>query len=282
MTQKEKIEKESPRYDLLTGEQIKFKNKDSYFETFFVNKQNMAEWLKSVSKNKGKRFILDRIKDRKESRKLKFIPSQVEARSIKNIPAISHILPIVSVEEIEQELKLKSRYDYNPKHFLADFLVTRGKPTISIDSREQKPLAFNIDSKDQKLAFGDYGFLEEKFFNNVFYERKSIQDLWGTMSKGYERFKKEVERAKLTNASIIVIVEYPYSKAESYDDRKRFGKANAHFIFHKIRSLCQSFDNLQFLFVKNRKESVRVLEKLAFLKNPNSFDLQYFYDMKEL
>jgi len=35
-----------PRYDLLTGELINFKNKDYYFSNDFNNKISMKKWLK--------------------------------------------------------------------------------------------------------------------------------------------------------------------------------------------------------------------------------------------
>ena len=42
---------------------------------------------------------------------------------------------------------------------------------------------------------------------NTYIERKSITDFIGTMSGGYERFKREVERAREQDAKLIVLVE---------------------------------------------------------------------------
>lgn len=82
---------------------------------------------------------------------------------------------------------------------------------ILIDTREQKPLVFNhkfITSVEVKgLNVGDYGAMSSEFLHPVVFERKSINDLYGTLSQGYERFKKEIERAKEQNTKIIIIVE---------------------------------------------------------------------------
>jgi ERCC4-type nuclease len=41
----------------------------------------------------------------------------------------------------------------------------------------------------------------------VVFERKSINDLYGTLSKGYSRFKQEIERSKGLRILLIIIVE---------------------------------------------------------------------------
>lgn len=41
----------------------------------------------------------------------------------------------------------------------------------------------------------------------VCFERKSIGDLFGTLTNGHERFRKELDRAKENNFKIILIVE---------------------------------------------------------------------------
>lgn len=39
------------------------------------------------------------------------------------------------------------------------------------------------------------------------FERKSIPDLFGTLTKGYPRFKKEINRAKEDRVQLIIIIE---------------------------------------------------------------------------
>ncbi len=83
---------------------------------------------------------------------------------------------------------------------------------ILIDTREQLPLEFKhkfVSSVSTgKLNVGDYA---AEFINGyrppVVFERKSLGDLYGTLSAGYERFKCEIERAKEAGTQIIIIVE---------------------------------------------------------------------------
>lgn len=86
------------------------------------------------------------------------------------------------------------------------------------DTREQQKLEFEIGGEtseviDIKLPFGDYaGGWENKKgefvdFFPVFFERKSLGDLFGTLGKGMERFKKEIERAKQAGAHLIIIID---------------------------------------------------------------------------
>lgn len=83
---------------------------------------------------------------------------------------------------------------------------------ILVDNREQLPLTFKHKfikgTVPTTLNVGDYGalFTEGYNFPTVF-ERKSISDLYGTLSQGYERFKKEIIRAKESNTELILIVE---------------------------------------------------------------------------
>ena len=41
----------------------------------------------------------------------------------------------------------------------------------------------------------------------IFFERKSIPDLFGTMGKGYKRFRREIQRCQEKKAELIVIIE---------------------------------------------------------------------------
>jgi len=83
---------------------------------------------------------------------------------------------------------------------------------IIIDTREQKPLKFNNEQiseiVSQKLDFGDYACVfEDGHMPAVYFERKSISDLFGTMGVGYKRFKKEIIRAQEAKADMFIIVE---------------------------------------------------------------------------
>lgn len=79
---------------------------------------------------------------------------------------------------------------------------------IIIDSREQTPWAFPIELANAQrgtLQQGDYALEGDSAFA---IERKSLSDFLGTISTGWERFKRELRR--MDNAGFpakIIIVE---------------------------------------------------------------------------
>jgi len=83
---------------------------------------------------------------------------------------------------------------------------------ILIDTREQSfldfPFEFITGVKREKLIVGDY---QAEFQNGyrppLIFERKSINDLYGTLGNGYKRFKKEIIRAKENNIRLVIVIE---------------------------------------------------------------------------
>ena len=80
---------------------------------------------------------------------------------------------------------------------------------IRVDTREQAELKFEgIEVVKTKLDFADYScVLSDGFVVPIVFERKSIGDLFGTLSSGYERFKREVMRCREARFKMFVIVE---------------------------------------------------------------------------
>lgn len=72
-------------------------------------------------------------------------------------------------------------------------------PVVIIDSREQRPLGIEAyPTIDQGLPVGDYGILGFSDWNNPAFivERKSLDDLVGSLTEGRERFLKEIEKMR--------------------------------------------------------------------------------------
>lgn len=76
---------------------------------------------------------------------------------------------------------------------------------ILVDSREQLPYWKASECGRTMLNVGDYTTV--KLLNKFHIERKSPQDLYGTITKGCYRFKKEILRAYDANIKLIVVVE---------------------------------------------------------------------------
>ncbi len=281
ITLEEYFNKYEPRQDLLTGEVIPYKNRYNYFSIDFVNKKNMATWLKAIRAEEAEKYILNALKKRANKKEWKFFPSQVECRSTKEIPALN-ILDYAKNDKILDGLGLEKRFVY-PNSIKYQFANLENL-ILGFDTREQKILKFrNVKMVESKLNFGDYAPLNEPYFNNVFFERKSIQDLWGTMSQGFDRFCREVERAASQEGYIIVVVDYLFYKAQSYNHNKRFSRASSDFIFNRIKDLLQEYSNIQFVFSGGRKESVELIKKIILMgENAKIYDIQYLMDMKML
>ncbi len=149
------------------------------------------------------------------------------------------------------------------------------------DSREQNLLKLpNIQI--QKMDVGDYTVDG----SDIFIERKSLNDLVGTISARYDRFTREIERCQVNlDTQLIVLIEEKYQNIMSFNylPHMRYSKCSPDFILHRIRELLNKFPyNLQFLAVDGRKESVRVMDRIFNLNCLNTFDLQYLYDRKLL
>lgn len=89
--------------------------------------------------------------------------------------------------------------------------------TILVDSREQAILEFNhpyiSGIEIGKLDCGDYGCrFSDDHSPAIYFERKNLGDLFGTMGTGYARFKKELIRANEANISLILIIEGSFFK----------------------------------------------------------------------
>ena len=88
---------------------------------------------------------------------------------------------------------------------------------VIIDTREQDPLSFKLtevvgEVVVEKLDFGDYAAVyqdAEEWKSPVYFTRKSIGDLYGTLANGdnHKRFKREMGRAKEVGAQLILAIE---------------------------------------------------------------------------
>ena len=87
---------------------------------------------------------------------------------------------------------------------------------LIVDSREQLPLDFKdiegIDKiEENALSYGDYAAIVHDKLVPIMVERKGLNDLFGTMTSGYQRFKDEMERARLAQHKLILAVEGTYT-----------------------------------------------------------------------
>lgn len=273
--QEEYYTKYYQKRDKFTNELIPYKNYEQYFNTDFINKNNLKKYIKQCPEE-GKKWAIDFLKKRKEDKNLIYPPTQVELRSLM-CPTIHYYESVGGYTKICEELGYKIRYT-NPE---LKFNKLSDKCTIICDSREQKP--FNLEGKKKKvkaLKFGDYA-LSGKFNQNIYIERKGPSDFVGTLSKGFIRFEKEIIRAKEKNSYIIVLVESSIGEMLGFNYLPQFKwvKTNPSHIFKNVRDLLHKYDNLQFLFVDSKKEASLMLIKLFELgEQVKNCDLQFLYE----
>lgn len=82
-----------------------------------------------------------------------------------------------------------------------------------IDTKEQLPLDFSkykeVDSVvRQNLTEGDYSAVSNNGQTCPYiFERKSLADLFSTLTRGNKRFHREIDRAKKNNTKLVLVVE---------------------------------------------------------------------------
>lgn len=123
------------------------------------------------------------------------------------------------------------------------------------DSREKSALSFNhpevTETRICKLDVGDYtAIFEDNTMPGVYFERKGLGDLWGSLTKDYSRIKEEIERARTAGVTLIIIIEGNLSKVfKGYRHSKVAGVS----IIKTLFSLWARY-NIIPIFVKDRRE----------------------------
>jgi hypothetical protein len=263
------------------------------FEKFF-NKIGYFSQLQRTSFEIIKIFIyictkfkvmgVTRLK-RKEAKNLTYSPTQVELRTIMAPSIIFYNTIFKDYYDICSSIGLENKFIH--PNLVGDHFKNKltNKDTIYVDTREQSWLKFNTPFEIKTLGFGDYACSNDNC--GCYIERKSLSDFISTLSvKNFDRFKNEIDKAKKNNSYIIVMVEEKLANALSFQYLPHISKkikATPEYIFHNVRELLQSYDNLQFLFVDGRGEMTRIIESI-FASNCfyKKIDLQLAYDMKIL
>lgn len=138
---------------------------------------------------------------------------------------------------------------------------------IVVDTREQKPLwQKNIITKGLKT--GDYSI--EGFEDKIAIERKSVADLFGSLSRGHARFKKELERAQSLDFFAIVVegsIDDIYNKNFDYSYKSKMKG----FVISKIMCTLMVKYKILFIFSGDRTNSRRIIKELfnSYIKTQN-------------
>ena len=274
------------RHDKHDGSIIKFKNKEQYLNSDFNSRITLKRWLKEASTEEAKEYCSGLLTNRKKKKNLIYAPTQVELRTILSPPVHYYNKLFGSYYELCESLGYQNRF-HNPRKIIHGGIYNDSSYSVYIDTREKKPLKFkNFQTEVKTLKFGDYALNSKEHTCNCYIERKAIGDFIGTLSGGYDRFTREIERAQEAEAQLIVLVEESLSNCMGFNYLPHVYKktrVTPDYIFHNVRKLIQTYPHVQFLFVKNRAEASETIEKIftcgCVYKN---IDLQLAYDTKIL
>jgi len=126
--------------------------------------------------------------------------------------------------------------------------------TIITDSREQTPLVFeNLPTERGTLISGDYSV--KGFENDFAIERKSIADLCGSLTRGRERFERELHRLRGFDFARVLIVGSP--------DEVSKHTPNAKAIFSSITAMEIRW-RIPFLFEPSPAIAARLVERWSW------------------
>lgn len=269
-----------PRYDLWDGSFIEFKNKKQYFSSFFNSYANRLSFYKEKQKKEAKEVLLAEFLILKEIKNLEFLPSDVYFR-LAQMAGVEVIRALYdSCQEFAKEVEVIQFYNKKlPKGFWEDS-VSEFSMEVHIDTREKKPFAF-YKTIQNKLDFGDYTVGGERY-SKTFVDRKSAADFLGTFSSqvNFDRFKKEVERAKSFDSFLFVVVEstidgLPHSVNKKF--YKNYDRLES-FALHNVREiLLNNYESCQFVFCKNSQEANDITRKILYYgREMWNCDLGYF------
>ena len=134
---------------------------------------------------------------------------------------------------------------------------------ILTDSREQNELNFNSKQIDWvqivALPFGDYtcvmDYKGKLQLAPVVFERKSIGDAFGSLGKGYGRFKNELNRAREVGTLLVIIIEGTLRDVlNGYQHSKRKGVEVVRQLFTLMIK-----HHVPCVFCKDRREMVKYI-----------------------
>lgn len=273
-----------PRKDLLTGEEIPFKDAIQYLTTDFVKKENLRKWL-GLNPAKGREWAINWLKQRKETKGLVYAPSQAELNSL-CCPTMRYYDYIGGYYNITRELGFSDRYIGQDPVFTSDI----SDATLIQDTREQTPLSLPLKTVVRKLDCGDYG-LDSPHDCGVYVERKSLNDFVGSLTtrkvvrkkKGddssFERIERELTRAKEAGHYIVMLVESPITDALAFDELPwmRHSKASPAYIWHNLRELLNRFPlSFQVVFANGRQDAARKMMRIFQMgQQVRQIDLEY-------
>lgn len=269
-----------PKKDLFTRDLLKFKSAESYILNDFNDRNSLKNFIKNSDDATVWQYLVNYLNKRKILKNLTYAPGHFEIKTIM-FPTIKYIntrFGANSYTKLCSESNLIQKFDYS---LIPDLDYNRDF-TILCDTREQSVLNFD-NIQIQKLDYGDYTIENN---NKICIERKSLVDFCGTLSQGFDRFCRELDRCKNDSGYLIIMVEEKLQNlgALQFLPHTKRVKATSDFIQHQARRILDLYPlNCQIVFVDGRKIAVDFIKKIFYIKNDiKKMDLQYLVDISLL
>tara|TARA_Y100001938_G_C8100282_1_gene441160 strand:+ start:1971 stop:2837 length:867 start_codon:yes stop_codon:yes gene_type:complete len=263
--------------DKHTGKLLPFTNKTDYFDNDFSCLKNFEKWAEAAEPEEVREYMLRQLKSRIESKKLEYAPSHLELK-LHGLPSLDiYKKHFGSYSKACSQLNIEPLYNKNLFNGFFDDNENVDSAKILIDTREQRPLSFP-KSSSLKLDFGDYA-VGSSHYDYTYVDRKSEGDFKSTMTTGFDRFIKEMERVIEFDAYLFIVTESSINKIKK---NNIFGphESNLPYVWHNMRIIAHKFPRrCQFIFSGSRSESEALIPKLlVYGRKLWGVDLQYFLD----
>ena len=126
---------------------------------------------------------------------------------------------------------------------------------IITDSREQRPYSFKADTMTGALPTGDYSICGLEDYIAI--ERKELNDLIGCLSKGRDRFERELQRGKGLDYFSLIVEASLQDIAQGAYRSKMLPKA----VFESLMAFSVRY-HMPIFFCGNRQYGQRITESL--------------------
>ena len=138
-------------------------------------------------------------------------------------------------------------------------MINFSKPVLLIDTREQTPLDFSTHADRfqhiirSTLKEGDYSVYVPGDNRKIAFERKSLGDLVGTLIKGRDRFKRELDRLRPYDY-VCLLIEATYQEVSS---PYSFSRVNPSSVLGTLQSIQLQY-GIDVVFAGSRRHSVEI------------------------
>jgi hypothetical protein len=236
----------------------------------------MKAWLDSAENSERREFLAAAISRKLDEKAINFGPPNLYLK-LSQLPETDYIKAAFgSCRDFYKQIEKEQLYSKNLPSQFWDRLPHMG---ILTDTREQKPYDYGSLNIPCKLEIGDYTAAGH-FYSSTFVDRKSENDFKGTFTAGYERFRKELDRARRCNSFLFVVAETTPGLIDVGNVVAKYGRVNTNLLWHNVREIIADYsDCCQFVFAGSRVMGKDLTYRILYWgKELWNCDLDYFIE----